>query len=388
MSEEGSDNTDVEPADGEISLENIDELVASEEDPGAAAEITPKSVEASPPPEESKEEDQSGDMEISLENIDDIIGTEDPKFSESMNEMQSEAEEVKSELSAEADEQDLQPESVVDEEQEQEKEKEKVTKLTKIKLKVARFLKPFAIIILPLRLIAKPLLLTWYLGRSIYVRIKNKLYFLFRAIIQYFKKDFVGQVKSIFISVSTTIKKVLSWLISFKSLSLKRKSLVILFIGLVGFFSYFVKVVVKNQQFLKFEKELLVGFHEVATKVTQFNPEEELVQFYLAFPQPSHNFLMDKIVVNLTREPGHASPMGAFEFFINLDSKDTAIELKDRQKEFIDLLQRTVEELRYRELETTQGKVKLKNNIKLAFNRVLNQGRVKSIAIKTIILKP
>jgi flagellar basal body-associated protein FliL len=80
--------------------------------------------------------------------------------------------------------------------------------------------------------------------------------------------------------------------------------------------------------------------------------------------------------------------MGAFEIVVLLDSKDTAIEVADRQVEFFDLLQRVFEEESFNDLETELGKSKLKSHLKRELNQKLTQGWAKDISFKTFILKP
>ena len=80
--------------------------------------------------------------------------------------------------------------------------------------------------------------------------------------------------------------------------------------------------------------------------------------------------------------------MGMFEFFVELDSKDTAIEIKSREKELLDILQRTIEGESYNVLQGESGKIRLKSLIRSELNEVLNQGWVKEVYFSNIVLKP
>jgi flagellar basal body-associated protein FliL len=133
---------------------------------------------------------------------------------------------------------------------------------------------------------------------------------------------------------------------------------------------------------------LLTSFTDVADRVETFNPKEDGESFYSAFPQERHEFLFPKMKVNLRRTADNPDPMGAFEVIVLLDSKDTAIEVSDRQVEFLDLLQRVFEEESFTDLETELGKSKLKSHLKRELNQKLTQGWAKDINFKTFILKP
>src|SRR5262249_53247033 len=110
--------------------------------------------------------------------------------------------------------------------------------------------------------------------------------------------------------------------------------------------------------------------------------------FYSAFPQERYEFLFPKVKVNLRHTDEHPNPMGAFELVVQLDSKDTAIEMSDREVEFFDLLQRTMEDESYDSMDSELGKGRFKSKLKHEFNQLLTQGWVKDINFKTAILKP
>ncbi len=125
-----------------------------------------------------------------------------------------------------------------------------------------------------------------------------------------------------------------------------------------------------------------------ADSVTTYNPKTAGESFYSAFPQERYEFLFQKMKTNLRRTSGNANPMGAFEIIVVLDSKDTAIEVRDRQIEFFDLLQRAFEGESFNDLESELGKARLKSKIKKELNSQLTQGWVKDVNFKTFLLKP
>lgn len=133
---------------------------------------------------------------------------------------------------------------------------------------------------------------------------------------------------------------------------------------------------------------LLHSMEEGADWVEEIDAEDAGESFYSAFPQERHEFLFGKMKVNLRRTPEHSNPMGAFEFIVQLDSKDTAIEVRDREVELSDLLQREFEDESFTDLESDLGKGRLKSRLKRALNQELTQGWVKDVSFKTFILKP
>ncbi len=133
---------------------------------------------------------------------------------------------------------------------------------------------------------------------------------------------------------------------------------------------------------------LLNSFEEYADFVEDYDPKDGGDSFYSAFPQERHEFLFGKMKVNLRRTSENPLPMGAFEVVVQVDSKDTAIELKDREVEFSDYLQRVFEDETFGDLETEIGKNRLKSRLKSELNKKLTQGWVKDITFKTFVLKP
>ncbi len=133
---------------------------------------------------------------------------------------------------------------------------------------------------------------------------------------------------------------------------------------------------------------ILASFAANADHVETFDAKDNGESFYSAFPQERHEFLFPKMKVNLRPTQENPLPMGAFEIVVQLDSMDTAIEVRDREVEFNDLLQRACEEETFSDLETELGKSRLKSLIKRELNQKLTQGWIKDVNFKTFILKP
>jgi len=134
--------------------------------------------------------------------------------------------------------------------------------------------------------------------------------------------------------------------------------------------------------------EVISDLSVKADQVWEADGKAEWVSLYKAFPQEEIEFLFPKIVVNLKTNSEFRNPMGAFEFYVVMDSQDAALEVQARQKELHDRLQRAIEDQTYAELSSPLGKKRIKDLLRNELNAVLTQGWVKDVLIKTMVLKP
>jgi flagellar basal body-associated protein FliL len=133
---------------------------------------------------------------------------------------------------------------------------------------------------------------------------------------------------------------------------------------------------------------ILASLEPQADFVETYDPKDGAESFYSAFPQELHEFLFKKMKVNLRRTSMNPNPMGAFEIVVDVDSKDSAVELRDREVELHDLLQRLFEDELASDLETEPGKKILKGRIRKELNAKLTQGWIKDVHFKSFVLKP
>ncbi|MEO0337246.1 MAG: flagellar basal body-associated FliL family protein, partial [Pseudomonadota bacterium] len=137
------------------------------------------------------------------------------------------------------------------------------------------------------------------------------------------------------------------------------------------------------------DRKMLPSLAQVADQSWSYNIKSETTPFLTAFPQPRHSFLFKKVVVNLRKRVSSLSEaMGAFEFFVEVYSKDAARELKGREVQLRDLIQRTAEQFTYESLQSEKGKERLKERIRSELNKELAQGWVKAVFIKFMVTKP
>jgi len=310
--------------------------------------------------------------EISLENIDEILQQEDPEFLNSLGKIQEVADEVSD---VELDTIDLDIGSSSDEESMEDEP-------TRVEKFLAKFPK--------LKLIL-----------NIHVRIKEfiaRRWLLWKGKFRLFIVNSIDQAKTL----PDRFKKLISdmkFVLSQKRQALRKKldrqtrTEKTLFFGFIlglGFIAGLVILNIKDNKWIPFlYHPLIKNLGEVADKEWAFDYQADTVPFLTAFPQEKHNYLFPKVIVNLKLKEGReAFTMGAFEFFVEVDSKDTAIEVKSREVELHDLIQRVTEQFSYETLQSDRGKERLKEDLKKALNQKIVQGWVKDVYIKFFITKP
>ncbi len=198
--------------------------------------------------------------------------------------------------------------------------------------------------------------------------------------------SFLNMIKEIFTKFSKSIANAQT---KFKYLSVQKK-LVIVGMTLLSIFvvlfvrrSLTVGVIPKDNQ-------LFVNSMEEWAKEVSTYPQDEVLEDFYDSPRVKQNIMsMRRAVVNLKRsETSGPNPMAFFEFFAEGNSSDVVIELKDREYEVIDHVQRAMEEMTFNELDTIAGKQLLLEKIRKELNSFLTKGKVKKVYIKQAIVKP
>jgi flagellar basal body-associated protein FliL len=175
---------------------------------------------------------------------------------------------------------------------------------------------------------------------------------------------------------------------AFQEASLPQRLVMLLLVAMVAAAGWILRHNLKGVWLPHINEPILASFTDVADHVETFDRQDDGESFYAAFPQERYEFLFGKMKVNLRQTPENPLPMGAFELVVVLDSKDTAIEVRDREVEFSDLLQRVLEGESFNDLSSELGKARLKSRIKRELNQQLTQGWIKDVNFKTFILKP
>lgn len=318
--------------------------------------------------DKTKQDQDQAAEEISLDDIDSILAADDPEFSDSLQDLK--------EASKEVSEVELEIFDVNEESMAAEPDEESV---------FDRILAKYPWLNRPLK----------NLERAQQFIYKRSL--IWRNQVKFYSGSLLRMLKSLpqaLLQIQrATAVRIREWkrvrAERLKARSLQEKLLMFVFVlGVVGG-GFLLALSIDGRWIPQFSKPLLKSFEGVAEQKWTFDYESETVPFLSAFPQPKHNYLFPKVVVNLkTSGSRDSNQMGAFEFFVEVDSKDTAIEIKSREVELHDLIQRTVEGFTYRSLETDLGKQRLKEEIKRELNKTLTQGWVKETYIKFFITKP
>ncbi|OQW47220.1 MAG: hypothetical protein A4S09_15620 [Proteobacteria bacterium SG_bin7] len=198
-------------------------------------------------------------------------------------------------------------------------------------------------------------------------------------------KDLVAKAKNIAAIVATETKIYLKALWATPRL---KKFYFLTFVASTYLSYFLIMLIVTNKKLPTVNLEGVTSFEQVADSVHEFSPEASMEQFDSPIRHSDYTVLLGKVVANLRPTQGTSGqPMGAFRFHFEASTRETAVELVDREKELLDLMQRTIEEMTWDELSSVDGKAHLKLVIRKKINEALNRGRVKKVLIETIILK-
>jgi|GEM_PF-3175332 len=136
------------------------------------------------------------------------------------------------------------------------------------------------------------------------------------------------------------------------------------------------------------EASFLGEFTTTADHVYEYEDEAQMVNFLDPMLHPENVVLVDHIVVNLKNSSAHENPMALIDFYIEVGSREAAIEVKSRDVEVRDSMSRVIEQISYEDITTDAGKYKLKVILRKSINDFLTSGRVRRIYFKTFVLKP
>ncbi|HEX4923687.1 MAG TPA: flagellar basal body-associated FliL family protein [Bdellovibrionales bacterium] len=176
---------------------------------------------------------------------------------------------------------------------------------------------------------------------------------------------------------------------NFKAASRKQKSNLLLLAGALVLLVYFgTRLIGGGGLPLPQLKDYMSSLEPVAEKVTKYDVTQPMEDFNSPLRHPEHVVLLRKIVVNLRPSEGSTrNPMAAFELLIEAASRDTAIEVKDREKEMIDISARVAESFEFGEFSEGEGKERFKLALRRELNKVLTTGRVRKVYFKTVFHK-
>lgn len=185
-------------------------------------------------------------------------------------------------------------------------------------------------------------------------------------------------------------EKALTVFRAFMSLSWAGRITVVLVGFLVGVIGYLIQLNLKGGGWLpSINVKPLHSLAMVADSITHFDDMEPLEEFDSPLRHPEHVVLLKKMVVNLKTPMGsRRRPMVALRLFVEVSSREAAIELKKREPEIVDLVQRAIEGFTYKDFRTISSKRRIKLALSKEISSVLNVGWAKKVMFETLITKP
>lgn len=194
----------------------------------------------------------------------------------------------------------------------------------------------------------------------------------------------LGAIKSFLGNVSAQAK---SYLALFMALDKKKKIIsVVLILGSLMMMGYFFKLL-KGGILAKEQKPFIYSMEELSEE--KYFYEKEHIEDFYSSPRFNQNLIsLRRMVVNLKKSKNSSeNPMGAFEFFLQGNSSDVMIEVRDRESEVLDTFQLEIRSFSYDDLDTFEGKTKLTEKLKNTINEILVRGKINKIYYKTFVLK-
>jgi len=305
--------------------------------------------------------------EISIEAIDQMLAEEHPEFSAMVNEVGREKGLSFSQITI----------SEADQALTEEKESwEKSGRLGRILLRLFPGLPKISLRSKNLKFVLRAFLL------SLWIRFKNFVYFLATD----------GRVQALLflkLKISEFGEALERKQRAFGKLSKKLKLAFFgILLGIAGTFAFIYQSMTTGV--IPIGEELFVpNLEKYASSTEAYDPETEVEPFYDNMRSLKNIIEMPKMVVNLvpSRTSGK-NPMGAFEFYLEGEHPEVVVEIKDREVEIRDRMQRTLEEFTYDEASETEGKKALVDKLKKEVNLLLSTGKVRKIWFKTVVIKP
>lgn len=176
--------------------------------------------------------------------------------------------------------------------------------------------------------------------------------------------------------------------IAFLSLSRLQKIGLLVVIGMLSLAGWIARHNLQGDWLPSYGEEFLSNYDAVADQAWTIEPQH-MPLLREALPQPEFQVLLEKIVINFKRRSGfNENPMGTYEIIVGVDNQDTAVEIRARKKEFIDVVSRGLEDYTYPEVAGPLGIERIKKSVQESLNRTLTQGYVLNVYLKIAITKP
>jgi flagellar basal body-associated protein FliL len=140
-----------------------------------------------------------------------------------------------------------------------------------------------------------------------------------------------------------------------------------------------------------FDKQPLFvrSLQEWSSEAVKFYPAQDMEPFFDSARVAQNLFALKRVVVNIrASESSGPNPMAAFEIFLEGNSIEVIVEVKDRESEIRDRIQRIIEEMTYDQLNLPDGKQTLIEKLRRDVNKLVTLGQIRKIYLKTVVIKP
>lgn len=175
----------------------------------------------------------------------------------------------------------------------------------------------------------------------------------------------------------------------FAGWSRKRKILFVVYSVTLTSATYFYFQVVKSKVLYRESFQFHGSMDELADYAFSYDADSSTEPFYNSPRVKAYSFQMKPVVVNLKRrDPDRENPMAFFEFVFEGSSGDVVVDLKARESEFVDLVERVLEDHTYESLDTLDGKSILKEDLRQELNKQLTDGIIRRVEIRNFFIKP
>ncbi len=233
------------------------------------------------------------------------------------------------------------------------------------------------------------IVLTTYLPKKINFTFKDQLQ-VFKGRLIYFSKNFIPISKSIGQVILKKLKGFFQEINSIlRSYSPVKKLGLVFFLLFISMTVFLTTRVLNRKGFLPAEKELFISSMEEWSQGKYFfDPRKEQEYFFDSTRVAQNMMFMHKITANIRpSESSGENPMLAVEFYIEGMSPEVLVEIKDREAEIRHLFLRRIEEMKFDELDSKEGKELLCDRLRKELNQLLTRGRIRKVTFKNFVLK-
>lgn len=228
-----------------------------------------------------------------------------------------------------------------------------------------------------------------YLPKKINFTLKDQIQ-VFKGRAIYISKNFVPISKSLAQIVVSQLKKFFQEINStLRSYSPAKKVGILFFLIFVGVTILLTVRVLNKKGFLPAEKELFISSMEEWSQGKYFFDPKKEQEFFFDSTRVAQNMMfMPKITANIRpSESSGENPMLAVEFYIEGMSPEVLVEIKDREAEIRHLFLRRIEDMKFDELDSKEGKELLCDRLRKELNQLLTRGRIRKVTFKNFVLK-